>query len=264
MLNFKNPTVADEVSSLIAGINGVTTISVSSSKIPHTFSVARAIPATATLIQEPHIQKLSRQSKDKRTHNQSSCLQPIIDIGSKLDATNNKLIAIVNWFLDLFPFITRVFDKVSNLISKIIKKLGLACIFPKLSRPFDPFIKHVKCSLGLNKKKIIEAQPCSANLCSNPIMYDKKIPRDRQFPNLYFWVKDTGSRVDECFEKMETETYGARVIVKLVDDQPCDDPRFESLCREIISRGHVIFESDCKSPRYALVLCLKMKCFWLL
>ena len=256
MLNFKNPTVADEVSSLVAGINGVTTISVFSSKLPHTFSVARAIQATATLIQEPHIQKFSRQSEDNRAHIQSFCIKPIIDIGSKLDATNNKLIPIVNWFLDLFPFITRVFDKASNVISKIIKQLGLACIFPKLSRPFDPFIKHVKCSLGLNKKEILEVQPCSDNLCSNTIIYDKKITRDRQLSNLDFWVKDTGIRVDECFQKMETETYGARVIVKLVDDQPCDDPRFESLCREMISRGRVIFESYCKSPRYALVLCL--------
>ena len=249
--NFQNPKVANEVSSLIAGINGGATISFFSSDLPGTFSEARTIRATATLLKEPPVPTLSRRSENSNAYNQYSCHPPTIDIGSKLDATKNKLIPIVTWFLDLFPFIARMFAEISSLRSKIIKKLGLACLLPKFIRPVNPFIEHVKCSLGLDNKELVETQQCSDNLCSNSVLYDRKMNRDQRFTNLEFRVKDTGSRVDECFEEMETETYGARVIVKLVDDQPCEDPRFESICRETISKGYVIFESDCQTPRYA-------------
>ena len=237
----------------MAGINGGAAISVFSSDLPGTFFVARAIPATSILIKEPLVPTLSRQSEDPYSYNQYSCLGPIIDIGSKLEAAKNKLIPIVTWFLDLFPFIARLFADISSLRSKIIKKLGLACLLPKFIRPINPFIEHVKCSLGLDNKELVETQQCSDNLCSNSVLYDRKMNRDQRFTNLEFRVKDTRSRVDECFEEMETETYGARVIVKLVDDQPCEDPRFESICRETISKGYVIFESDCQTPRYASI-----------
>ena len=236
------------MSSLIAGINGGTTIRVFSSDLPGTFSVARAIPATGILITEPPVPTLSRQTEDQVSYNQYSCLGPIIDIGSKLEATKNKLIPIVTWFLDLFPFIARLFAEISSLRSKIIKKLGLACLLPKLLKPVHPFIKRVKCILGLDNKGLVETQQRSDNLCSNPVIYDRKINLDQRFTNQDFRAQDTGNRVDECFEEMETETYGARVILRLVDDQPCDDPRFKSICRETISRGHVIFESDCQTP----------------
>ena len=76
----------------MAGINGGAAISVFSSDLPGTFFVARAIPATATLIKEPPVSTSSRKSEDQIAYKQSPRLGPIIDIGSKLDATKYKLI----------------------------------------------------------------------------------------------------------------------------------------------------------------------------
>ena len=108
-------------------------------------------------------------------------------------------------------------------------------------------MKHIKCKLGLDEDGFMETPTCNATECMNPMITDREITRDLGLPNLDFMVEDTVSTMDQCFPEMEKVTYGSRVLAKLVDDQPCDDPRYESICKEAMEMNQVIVEEDCKT-----------------
>ena len=47
---------------------------------------------------------------------------------------------------------------------------------------------------------------------------------------------------------MKKVTYGSRVLAKIVDDQPCEDVRYQGICQELIFQNRVLFEENCRSP----------------
>ena len=243
--------MAGEVSSLVAGINGGTALGVFSSNLPGTFAAPRTVSATAVLLAEPPIPIVSRQSGNSQNMNHhASCPRPLIDVGGKINSAQTKLTPILDRFSKLITLITNVQSKISGLQSSAFQKLGIACLFPKLLRPFNPLIERVKCKLGLNDDGFMDTPPCNATACLNPVLEEREITRDLGLENLDFMVEDTVSTMDQCFDDMEEVTYGSRIIAKLVDDQSCDDPRYESICRDAMASDRVINEDDCQTPGY--------------
>ena len=143
-------------------------------------------------------------------------------------------------------------SQMSELKSKVLQKLGLSCLFPKIIRPFEPIIKFLSCTFGLNGDGFMKTPPCNSSACLNPRIEDREITRDRGLPNLDSMVEDTISTMDQCFDDMEKVTYGSRILAKLVDDQPCDDPRYAAICQEEMDKNRIILEEDCQTPGYVI------------
>ena len=53
--------------------------------------------------------------------------------------------------------------------------------------------------------------------------------------------------MDNCFPEMEETLYGARILTKLVNDQPCQDQRYEAVCEELFSQDKIIVEAGCET-----------------
>ena len=75
------------------------------------------------------------------------------------------------------------------------------------------------------------------------------ITHDRGFPNLDFTIEGEVSTMDDCFSDMEKVVYGSRIKVKIVDDESCDDPKYENICQEAINQNRILLEENCKSQR---------------
>ena len=238
-----------EVASLVGGINGGTVLGVFSSNVPGTFAAPRTIPATSILLAEPTIPIISRKFENTSTTNEHrhSCPRPVIDIGHKINIAETKIAPFLSRVSKLIALITNFQSKISDLQARVFQKLRISCLFPKILRPFEPLLKYVKCKLGLDDDGFMETPQCNATACMNPVITEKEITRDLGLPNLDFMVEDTVSTMDQCFPEMEKVTYGSRVLAKLVDDQPCDDPRYDSICKEAMDIDRVIFEEDCNS-----------------
>ena len=104
----KNPTVAAEVTSLVSGLNGATTLAVFSSNVPGSFVLPRTVEATAVLIAEPPLPLLIPRTFDTSHFIQEECQRPVINVGAKINQTTIKLT----------PFLNRV-SKITDLISKV-------------------------------------------------------------------------------------------------------------------------------------------------
>ena len=140
-------------------------------------------------------------------------------------------------------------SKISNLKTRVYRKVGLMCFIPKLIRPFEPALKYARCKLGLNEDEFMETPPCNSSACVDPRIEDREITRDLGLPNLDSMVDGMASTLDDCFDDMEKITYGARVLAKIVDDASCDEPRYESICQSLIAENRVVPQNRCQSIR---------------
>ena len=145
----------------------------------------------------------------------------------------------------------------SNFKFNLYHKLGLSCLFPKFLRPVQPAIESIRSSLGLGtyeeRKGFIDSAPCSCNMCKKPNLENKPITRNLGLPNMdYPTYEKVVTTMDQCFQDMDNVTYGSRVIVKLVDDQPCSDPKYESICEEQMNQNRVLYEEDCQASWYRI------------
>ena len=172
----------------------------------------------------------------------------------ELNATTNKISPFLDRISKITSAVSNVQSKFGDLKSQAFQTLGIECLLPRILRSIDPLIQPIKCALGLHEDGFMETPPCDASACSNPTVEEKLITRDRGLPNLDFMVEDMVSTMDECFDDMEKVTYGSRVIAKLVDDQPCDDPQYATICQEAMDRNNVIFEENCKSAGYVIIM----------
>ena len=114
-----------QVASLVAGINGAVALAVFSSSAPGTFAVPRTAPATAVLIAEPNVGRISRQSSRPMEHRQQSCPNTIIPLGRKIKTVESKITPILDQFSIITTPITRIQSKMSEFTSLIIKKLTM-------------------------------------------------------------------------------------------------------------------------------------------
>ena len=235
----------------MAGITGAVVISVFSSNLPDTFAAPRTVPATAIILTEPVVVVRSRQSMQE-SDRAKSCPRPVIDIRSGINFKKQKVAPAVNILSKFFEPIKRIAVPISNLKSRMSRNLGLDCLFPKLTRPYEPMFKYFRCKLGLSGDGFMETPPCNASACLNPKIEDREITRDLGLPNLDFMIQDQVSTMDDCFEDMPKVMYGARVRAKLVDDQPCDDPKYQPICQELIEQNRMLSEDDCENSRYII------------
>ena len=243
----QNPIIAAEVSSLVAGIPGAVALSVFSSSIPGSFAVPRTVPATAVLITEPSIVTTSRQSGNSHTSQHHACPRPVININQKLKNAQNKLSPLLETFSKPIGVIGSIQSKISDAKSRLFRKLGMSCLFPKLTLPFQPIFTYARCKLGLNDDGFMETPPCNASACINPKIENRHITRDLGLTNLDSMMMGEVSTMDDCFNDMEKVEYGSRVHAKLVDDESCEDPRYASICQSMMEQNRVLLEEQCQS-----------------
>ena len=93
-------------------------------------------------------------------------------------------------------------------------------------------------------------ESCNAAACSEASTEDKLITRDLGFPNMDDLNRGQINTLDDCFSDMVKVTYGSRVQAKLVDDQSCEDVRYQSICQEQMIQNRVLLEEKCRSPGY--------------
>ena len=242
-LFFQNAVVAAELGLLVSGISGATVLAVFSSDLPGTFIMPRTVPATAVLFAEPGAATIPRQSTQSAS-NSHSCGRPILSLRPKLNTATEILSPILNT-------VSKVTKPISTFKSNAVQKLGLACLFPKLLRPFEPTFKYARCLLGLDDDDgFMETPSCNSDTCKEPTLEEREITQDLGLPNLDFMIRDEVSTMDDCFEDMAKVTYGSRILVKLVDDQSCDDPRYESICLEALEQERIIMEDNCRTIGY--------------
>ena len=220
-------------------------IAVFSSILAGTFVIERLIPATAVIIAEPPNLITPRHSE---SHSRQLCPRPIIDVIGKLNNTQIKFLPILSGFSKITTPFSNLQSKLSELKSKLFQELGLACLFPRLLRPFEPIFAYAKCKLGVNDDGFMQTPPCNAADCrNNARIEDKIITRDRGLPNLDFMVDGAVREIADCFPDMARVRYGSRVLVKIVDDQPCEDPRYKSICDEAMDMNQIVLEENCQS-----------------
>ena len=94
-----------------------------------------------------------------------------------------------------------------------------------------------------------KTSPCNTSLCNNPAIEPKIITHDRGMPNLDFAIEGQVSTMDDCFSDMEKVVYGTRVRVKIVDDESCEDPKYEKICQKAIEEDRILLEENCQSQR---------------
>ena len=233
---------------LVSGVSDAVLLSVFSSDIPGSFAVARTLTATAVLFTEPDIQRTSRQSSNQNSNQHLACPRPVFNIGQKIDHAKNIFSPFLNRISKVLDIISRIQSKISDLKSRMLKKLRLSCLFPKLTRPFQPILQYTKCKLGLNDDGFMQTPPCNASACTNPIIEDSMITRDLGLPNLDDLIMEEVSTLDDCFNDMEKVEYGTRIHAKLIDDESCNNPRYSSICQSMIEQNRVVMENECKSP----------------
>ena len=239
--------MASEVSSLTAGIPGAKVLSVFSSSIPGSFAVPRTVPATAVIITEPPIVRLSRQGGNSAPSHHDTCPRPVFDVGKKIEDSTNKLSPVFDIISKITDPISKLQSKLSEFKSSLFRKLGLSCLIPTLLRPFMPILSYTRCKLGLNDDGFMETPPCNSSLCINPTIEERMITRDLGIPNFEEDVEGEVTTLDACFDNMEKVDYGARVYAKLVDDVSCDDSRYAQICQTQIDQNRIIIEDQCQS-----------------
>ena len=234
----------------MAGISGAVVVSVFASDLIGTFVLPRTVPATAVILSEPPTARLSRQSAPNL---QKACPRPVIDVGAILNAKSQQISPLVTKLSKISERISSVTSPISALKSRAYKTLGIECLFPKLIRPFQPIFKYTRCRLGLTNDGFMNTPSCDASTCVNATVEIKEITRDKGLPNLDFMMEGRVNTMDDCFADMDKVIYGARVVAKLVDDQPCDDPKYESMCQEAIEQKRMILEDNCETSRYVQI-----------
>ena len=133
--------------------------------------------------------------------------------------------------------------------ARIVNKLGIACLFPKILRPFRPTFEYFRCKLGLEDDGFMETPGCDDSTCNDSELEDREITQDRGLPNLDFMRMEVAT-MDDCFGDMQKVTYGARVDAKIVDDVPCEDPNYQDICKDLEQENKIVMEDSCSSFGY--------------
>ena len=230
------------MSLLSLGLSGVTVLSVFSSALPGTFILPRTVDATAILFKES-ITLIGAKQYSYTKKKKKSCSKTIIHLGK----AKRRLAPFLNK-------LTKVTKPISSLKSKLYKKIGLSCIFPKFLRPYQSVILRLLCKFGLEEddnQGFIETgnSECeSENICREPSLEERVITRSHGYSSYYSSSQNQVETYDDCFQEKEKITYGSRVIAKIVNDSSCDDPLYRGICQELSIQNKIVFEDECQSP----------------
>ena len=142
-----------------------------------------------------------------------------------------------------------VSEKISSYQAAAFDKARLSCLIPTLRRPFEPIFEYLRCKLGISDDEYMEAPPCNPEICSRSDVEEREISMSKPIPNMVLTNTTVGT-IDDCFDGMTKLEFGARVLIKNIDDDSCEDPRFSDICNELYEEGKLVIEEDCSSPRY--------------
>ena len=247
-MTFQNPSVFADVSVLTVGIDGAVVLSVFSTALEVSgFLVERSLPATAVIFTEPEIPAPQRRQESPKTpqSTQESCPRPKIPIGKAITKVHEGFSPILNKIPE--P-IKKIHSNVGMLKTKMLDFLGLQCLFPRLIKPFSPLLKYVRCLIGLNFDDGFMTVPsCEEMICSTQETEEREITHRLEIPHMETAVLSIRT-MDSCFHGMKRIDYGTRILVTLVDDQPCDNPRFLDECKELMEQDRVVTEDECETP----------------
>ena len=225
-------------------------LSVSSTSLPQSgFLIPRTVDATAVTFTEPDVQvprtSISRQSSYGQPHSDRSCNRPVIRLGAKINSITESIgeKSIVKAFMKRVAKIQERFGRVKM---RLVDKLGIGCLVPKLIHPFEPILSYVRCKLGLDEDEYMEAAPCNTMACEESIE-EKVVTHDRGPAPMTMMNLGVQTMAD-CFGKMRPVMYGARVLAKIINDQSCDDPKNQEACQEAMDQGRIVEEDQCTTP----------------
>ena len=246
---FQNPAVNAQVGLLSSGLEGSTILAVFSSASiagAATFLFERTVAASAILFSEAQEGEASSRQFSSTPHVRSNANKtcprtPLSKIKRRVQPALNIL--------------SKITRPVSKAKSQVYQKLGLSCLFPKLLRPFESIIEKVTCKLGLDEDQeevngFIKIKNTNCSSCLDPSSEMKPVTRSlgvNEMESIDEILENQVSTYDDCFDDMRKVKYGARVLAKLVDDVPCEDPRYEGICEELMTQGRVLNEEDCQS-----------------
>lgn len=266
----QNAVVLADVAALIAGIEGAVVLSVFSTELDGTFRAPRTLPATAVLFSEPD-PIVPRTSISRRSSTDSSdgpppsfCPMPIIPThaiihGLKSSAQRVYERTIPGGLRKRFETIYRkgavVYSKFSLIKAKAWQDAQLGCLIPYLTQPFQPVLQYVRCKIGLDDG-FMEA-PSNCTMCTDPSQEDRTITNDLNVPNIQDEMNVR--TLSDCDPSMPTISYGVRTIIKIIDDEDCENPKNQELCLEIEKEGRIIDEDACEMPRYKPIHIHKQK-----
>ena len=211
----------------------------------------RTLKATAVLFAEPSVTSIPNDSSHSIVSKQyPSCPKPIAIVERKIKAAEEKIAPVLNKVSKVLTPFARIHSTISKIGAVIVRKLRIQCLIPKLYRPFEPVFRYTKCLLGINSNKNMKLMtPSVATICQNPTEERMLITHSRGLPNLDSMIAGKISTIDDCFSDIEKVLYGARVKVKIVDDEPCENPNYKNICQEAIEQNRVLFEANCQSQR---------------
>ena len=198
-----------------------------------TFAIPRIAPATAFVMKESDT-PISRRTT-KANSNDNSC-----------QATKASKGAILKKISEIG---SPIFSPLSAAKSKILRRLGWECYGPRFLKPFEPLIERLTCKLGLTDDRFMPTPPCNLKKCVKPLLQESSISRDMGFANPEDSLpKGTAYSNAECFNDIEPVRFGLRVITTLMNDAPCEDPRYQKMCQEALLQNRMILEDDCRTP----------------
>ena len=211
------------------------------------FLIPRTVDATAAIFAEPDDTiprtSISRQSTYGNSHHSQACPRPIIHLGAKINRVKERKSSLFEKVLKrLAPLQARI----GAVKMRLVDKLGIGCLVPKLIRPFEPMFRYLRCKLGLEDDEFMEAAQCNAMRCEESLE-EQVITNDRPAPMIMMDLDV--QTMSDCFGEMREVTYGTRVLAKIVRDQSCDDPQYQQICQDLFSEGRVIEEENCRTAK---------------
>ena len=209
--------------------------------------IPRTVDATAVLFAEPDITiprtSISEENPGSDSHNDPSCNRPIISLAPPINTITTH-----PWVKNVMEKVDKVREPVSTLKMMIYDRLRIACLFPRIIKPFEPILKYTRCKLGLDNDEFMEAAKCNTMTCQASLE-EKTITHDLGPAPMKMMNLGVQTMAD-CFGEMRPVRYGARVLAKIVNDKPCDDPRYQAMCKDAMEKGRIVEEEKCTTPEY--------------
>ena len=141
----------------------------------------------------------------------------------------------------------KIQEKMGRIKMRLYDKLNIACLFPKIIRPFEEILFYFRCKLGLAGDEFMEAAPCNEMRCEASIE-EKEITHDIGPAPMTMMNLGVQTMAD-CFGEIRKVMYGARTLAKIVDDQSCDDPKYQQECQDLMDRDRIIQKDQCQTEK---------------
>ena len=219
----------------------------SSDLTPSGFLIPRTVDATAVIFTEsvdtnPRF-SLERQYSYENSYHNRACPR------SRLKVQPYPILQKENRKYPLLEKVSRQMKKVHTSIGRtkmrVATKLGIGCLVPKITRPFEPMFRYLRCKLGIKDDEYMEAAQCNTVRCEESISEEKIITNSR--PTTLGMMNVKVQTKSDCFKDVREVKYGARVVAKSIRDASCDDPEYQQICQDLLNENRVIEEDGCRT-----------------